>query len=248
MPERARRDQIGPPSAMRAIAAVLSFVAPPRCGICGGPCGVAHPACDRCVAALARAPATQRRVAGLDEVWSALAYEREARELITALKFRRLAPLARLAAKVMAAKAPENLLAPTATRQRGHGFDPVIVPVPPSPARLRSRGLDPAEEIAKALGVLTGLRVEPVLGRDDAARQAGRARRERLEDPPRFFVVGEPPTSALLVDDVLTTGATLGACASVLRRAGSARAVGMTFACAERQPLGQVVGKRRVGG
>ncbi len=178
----------------------------------------------------------------LDEVFSALAYEGEARCLITGLKFRRLVPLARVAAEVIASKAPARLLAHAfqpepnyALDLHGHPVGVPIVPVPPSPARLRSRGLDPAEEIALALAALTESRVERCLGRDEAVRQVGRARQERLADPPRFFAVAEPPGSALLVDDVLTTGATLGACAGALRSSGCRHVSGVTFACAERR-------------
>ncbi len=215
--------RVGPGPARQVINMAISFLAPPRCGICGKPCGVTQPACGRCVAALARAPATQRQVADIDEIFSALSYQHEARRLITGLKFRRLVPLARVAAEVMAAHAPVRLL------------EAAIVPVPPSPARLRSRGLDPAEEIARALAALTGSRIQPCLGRAEAVRQVGRARRERLEDPPRFFGVAEPPASALLVDDVLTTGATLSACARALRSGGCTRVAGLTFACTERR-------------
>ena len=170
-------------------------------------------------------PAPQR-IPGLDELWSASTYQQEARRLITGLKFRRLLPLARLAAEVMAARIPPHLL------------QAAIVPVPASPARLRSRGLDPAEEIANALGALTCTPVKLCLARDEAPRQVGRARAERLREPPRFFEVGAALESALLVDDVVTTGATLAACAGALRKAGSARVAGATFACTERQIRG----------
>lgn len=213
----------------RTTALALSLLAPPRCGICRQGSGLTQPACEACVAALNRAPGAHRRVPGLDQVFSALAYQREARELITALKFRRLAPLARVAATVIATKAPAGLL-------DSPGLPEVaIVPVPASPARLRARGLDPAEEIARALGRLTESRVERCLGREEAIRQVGRARHERLGDPPRFFTVAEPPAMALLIDDVLTTGATLGASGQALREAGSRRVVGVTFASTERR-------------
>jgi predicted amidophosphoribosyltransferase len=234
-PERGLRsecggvDQAGPGAAGRALALALSFLAPPRCGICGGLCGVSRPACDRCVSALDRAPVAQLHVPELDVVFAALAYESEARALIAALKFRRLAALARVAAEAIAAKVPAHVLEPARIGEV------MIVPVPPSPARLRSRGLDPAEEIALALGRLTGSGVERCLGREEARRQVGRPRRERLEDPPRFHAPAATPESVLLVDDVTTTGATLSSCARALRTAGSRRVAGVTFASAERR-------------
>ena len=58
----------------------------------------------------------------------------------------------------------------------------------------------------------------------------GRDGAYRLADPPRVRAVREPPKRAVLVDDVLTTGATLGACAAALRAGGAERIGALTFA------------------
>jgi predicted amidophosphoribosyltransferase len=107
---------------------------------------------------------------------------------------------------------------------------PEVVPVPAGPWRWRWRGFDPAEEIAMALSAQAGMPMRPCLRRSGGRRQVGRRRRDRLADPPRVWAGGRAPDSALLVDDVWTTGATLAACGRALREAGSTRVVALTLA------------------
>jgi predicted amidophosphoribosyltransferase len=157
-------------------------------------------------------------VPSVDAAWCAAAYEGAARDLVTALKFRRRLPLARRAAEAIAAAAPSGLLAGA------------IVPVPPAPWRLRRRGHDPAEEIAFALARICELPFRPCLRRTSGRRQVGRPRAERLADPPAVRLVEHPPPRVVLVDDVITTGATLGACARVLRDGGADELVAVALA------------------
>ena len=102
-----------------------------------------------------------------------------------------------------------------------------IVPVPSSlPTRWR-RGFNPARELARELARATGL---PLL--DAVLRKRGFGRREMkgLKGSARWAGAGRglatvrrvPGAKILLVDDVLTTGATAAACAAVLRAAGAA--------------------------
>jgi predicted amidophosphoribosyltransferase len=156
--------------------------------------------------------------AGLDKVWSSASYEGVARELVAGLKFRRLLPVADLMAERIEWLAPAHMLSGT------------VVPVPPARARLRRRGFDPAGELAAALAARLELPLSHCLERRGSGRQVGRRRAERVGHPPQIGAKGAPPRSALIVDDVLTTGATLTACAHALRAGGASRVVAVTFA------------------
>lgn len=203
---------------MELLRPLVSLLAPPRCAACGAPCGLESVLCRRCGAALEAArPLYGRPPTALDAVWSATSHDGVARELVAALKFRRLLPVAELMALRIATAAPPQLLRGT------------IVPVPAAPLRLLRRGFDPADELAARLAALAGLPLARCLNRGNGPRQVGRTRAARVASPPRIRA-WDPPRHAVLVDDVQTTGATLCACAAALRRAGTAGVVALTFA------------------
>jgi predicted amidophosphoribosyltransferase len=175
--------------------------------------------CTRCGRRLADAePLLGGGPAGLDKAWSSAPYEGVARNLVGALKFRRLLPVADLMAERIEWLAPAHMLSGT------------VVPVPPAHARLRSRGFDPAGELAVALAARLEAPLANCLERRGRGRQVGRRRAERVAHPPRIQARSAVPRSVLLVDDVLTTGSTLTACAKALRAAGASRVVAVTFA------------------
>ena len=200
------------------LAELLGLVVPPRCALCGRECGLREQLCDRCESGLGGLAPCSTAVPALDATWSAAPYEGIARDLVVALKFSARLPLARRAAAVIAERAPTGLL------------EGVIVPVPAAPGRRRWRGFDAAERIAAALSVETGLPLGLCLRRSQGRRQVGRPRSERLAAPPQVRLAAPPPSAAVLVDDVVTTGATIGACARALRSGGTDRVVAVTLA------------------
>ena len=203
---------------MKALHALAADLLPSLCAACGRSCRSGAIACTRCTRGLADAePLAGRGAPGLDRAWSSAPHEGVARDLVTALKLRRLLPVARLMAERIQWLAPAALLSGT------------IVPVPTATLRSLRRGFDPAAELAAALAERTGMPLSRCLGRAGGGRQAGRRRADRLAHPPRVHPRGEVPRSVLLIDDVLTTGATLAACARALREAGAIRVCAITF-------------------
>lgn len=101
----------------------------------------------------------------------------------------------------------------------------VVTWVPLSRRRLAERGFDQARLLARSAGRRLELPVTRLLVRtSDVGPQARRGREERLAAMlGRFRAVGTPPERVLLVDDVLTTGATAAACAEALLAAGAGR-------------------------
>jgi ComF family protein len=100
----------------------------------------------------------------------------------------------------------------------------VIAYIPADRARQLERGHHPAERLARELGRHWSLEAAQLLARTrSGARQTGLHRDERAANVRGVFAAtGSVPPTVLLVDDVYTTGATVGAAASALRGAGAA--------------------------
>jgi ComF family protein len=180
----------------------------PRCALDSN----AGEVCGRC---LARPPA-------FDATIAALAYEFPADVLVQALKFRGELALAPLLAGVLAARLP-----------RGDRVD-CLLPVPLSAARLRARGFNQSLEIARHVAAATGARLAPQLaerGRDTPP-QAELALGERSGNVRGAFRCPQPLGGAAVavLDDVMTTGATLEELAATLKRAGASRVVNWVVA------------------
>ena len=181
------------------------------CGRCGAPTLWPVERCREC---------SGRRLA-FQTARAAVTYSGAARQLVAAWKEHAL----RRAATVAAELVVEGLDAPAAD---------VITYIPPDPTRLLSRGHHPAEQLARELAARWRLPEASLLVRAEggpSARQTGLPRAERLRNARGAFVaVAETPRRVLLVDDVYTTGATVSAAATALRRAGTRRVDVVTFA------------------
>jgi ComF family protein len=161
----------------------------------------------------------------VERLYVATSYDGLAKELIQQLKFGR----ARAAADIIAVLMHERL----------PDFEPgtVITFVPTAPKRVRVRGYDQAARIAKRLATLRGLRCAPLLTRVSNARQVGQNRDVRHEQARNAFApigVATTPKLVLLIDDVITTGATAQSAAQTLRTAGATHVTVAAFAAAER--------------
>ncbi|MDX6610476.1 MAG: hypothetical protein QOF85_2401 [Solirubrobacterales bacterium] len=203
---------------MKSLHALAVGLLPALCAACGRSCRAGGLLCSRCSRRLADAePLTGSGPPGLDRVWSSAAHEGVARNLVTALKFRQLLPVAELIGERIEWLAPASLLSGA------------IVPVPTAPLRTLARGFDPAGEISASLARRLDVPLHPCLVRSGGGRQVGKRRAQRIGHPPQVSLRGEVPRSVLLLDDVLTTGATLSACARALRSAGAIRVAAVTF-------------------
>jgi ComF family protein len=203
------------------LRSLLSVLAPPLCFACRSHAS-REPLCGRCRAELpwlGSAPFSCGPVPG----WAPLAYEGPARALVRGLKFGGAAGLAEVMAAHVVANAPRGLLEAGA-----------LVPVPLHPARRRRRGYNQAELLAAAVGKRCGLPVADCLERTGSrATQVGRRRAERLVAI-AGGIVPKPdvavPRTAILMDDVITTGATISACAEALSRAGADDVLAVAYA------------------
>jgi predicted amidophosphoribosyltransferase len=181
----------------------------PGCARCGAPTAWPVNRCLEC---------SGRRLA-FASARAAVAYRGPVRPFVSAWKERGLRTLAAEAADVIA-----NVVERPSVE--------LLTFIPPDNDRSVKRGHQPAERLARALGVRWALPVVDLLARTRTPRpQRGLTLAERRRNVAGAFVApARTRGRAGLVDDVYTTGSTASAAASALRRGGATRVEVVTFA------------------
>lgn len=184
----------------------------PVCYHCGK--GAATGVCDAC--------ATTSR---LQWVESVAPYRGLARELVYALKFERKRAAADTIAQLMAARL-----------QQVGDANYVVTHIPTATSRIRQRGYDQAQQIARAVADRLAAPYVSLLAREGQLRQVGRGRSDRQQQMRNSLYAPRPHLvkhrRVLLIDDVLTTGSSVDAAAQVLDAAGADQVAAAVFATA----------------
>ena len=213
---------------MRVGEALLDLLFPPKCPFCQR---LLHdpraPLCPNCQASLPwlTGRAGERRVDFTQVCWSPLAYQAQVREAVQRYKF----------APAPAYGRPFGLLMAQCARDQGVEAE-LVTWAPLSKKRRRKRGFDQGELLARTVGECLALPVLPLLEKsrhtvpqsslpDGAARRANALGAYSLL-PGRRIEGGR----VLLVDDVVTSGATLSECARLLCQGGAKQVLCLTLA------------------
>lgn len=201
-----------------------------RDGLLCAPCNTDLPRlnqalCPRCALPSAAGAICGRCIAHpphFDATIAALAYHFPADVLVHAFKFRGELALAGFLARLLGERIDQR-----------HGVN-CVVPVPISPERLRERGYNQALEIARHVARATGARLAPELCERvrNTPAQTDLPWAERARNVRGAFCAPRSLEGAAIavLDDVMTTGATLDEIAATLKRAGAARVVGWVVA------------------
>ncbi len=170
----------------------------------------------------------RRGLSGFDAAYAFGAYEGTLRKLIQLFKYGRVHTLSEPLGRIMSLALP-----------RERGYD-VIVPMPMHWRRRMQRGFNQADLLARVLSRRIHVPVVAAVRRKKSTPpQAGLTGSQRRLNMSGAFEVKHPDAMrgrrVLLIDDVLTTGATAGACARAMKRAGAEFVAVLTVARADRR-------------
>lgn len=200
--------------------AFLNFLFPPRCPNCSAYVECRGAFCPTCAQRLIGLHVLARMGDAreyLDGIWAFAQYREGVRDLLRALKYQK---------KREALPALHTILTAGAAVLTGLPHSLVAVPVPLAPQRVQDRGFNQAEAIFAPWLSSHGIALHALLVRTrETAPLYEQTRTERRRELRGAFAVTEGTyvegRDVLLVDDIMTTGATLTECARTLKRAGA---------------------------
>ena len=206
---------------MKLLAWLLDLLYPPKCVICGKLLEKQGPVCPRCLDSLPEYDGAAPQVRFTEAGAVSFYYEGALRESFLRFKFGGAAHYAAVYGAWMAHTIEDKLAG---------RFD-TLTWAPVSRRRRRSRGYDQSEllcrETARELGMQPLLTLEKCT--DNRAQSSLTGAVERFENAKGAYRAVQPERFAgkrvLLIDDIVTTGATMSECARVLRKAGAAEVV-----------------------
>lgn len=213
---------------MKLIDTLLDLLYPPRCPFCHRFLDGGMRVCSRCERSLPYMPAgrVDRSFKNVDECFSVLRYEGDVRKSLHRYKFGGISAYAGCYAKLLAECIEDNAI-----------YADVVTWTPLSARRLRERGYDQARLLAEGAAEYMETPCLSLLKkrRHNAAQSGTKSADERRKNVRGVYAyAGNTPLdgrTVLLVDDIVTTGATLDECAGVLRKAGAAEILALTLAC-----------------
>ena len=198
----------------RLVAALADLVGPDRCVECGVACSGF--VCEGCERDRPLQDPGEALVSGVP-VLAAARYAPPVSVAVRRLKYERRPDLARSLAELLAPRIAASSL----------GADEVLIPVPLHPKRLAQRGYNQSALLARQLSLHTRGRCAPLaLARvRDTPQLAGKPRETRAASLGGAIIARTPGVwrgrRVVVVDDVVTTGATAAACIHALRQAGA---------------------------
>lgn len=190
-----------------------------RCSQCGRPLLSEHGVCTTC--------RVTPLFESLDGVFPLFTYVLSKKKLLYAWKIGRQHNLSEVYASYLAAAVKTRFP------------DAAVVPVPPRPGKLKKTGWDQIEDVAQYLEHMHGISVLRIMKRTEAIQQKKLTKEERSEHSKHAYVLDERavrrlakaqqalPGHVVLLDDVITTGSTVTACAAVLKNADNFRKAGL---------------------